>query len=360
MKIAQIAPPWITVPPAGYGGTEWVVKHLCDGLTAAGHEVVLFASGDSDTPAELRALFAEPQTAMMALPSAMTSYDARQVAFALEQIQADGDVDVVHDHSGFLLVAFRRFLELPPVLHTVHCAFDTHAYPFYRQFADAVSYASISDFQRTLGPPAMSWAGTVYNALPVDGWPLVTDKDDYLLAFGRVCEDKGFHTAIDIARRTGHRLIMAGVVQDWYRDYYEQRIRPHVDGDRVVFEDEVTDDRKRELFAHAKGFLFPIQWPEPFGLVMVEAMATGTPVIALRNGSVDEVVDDGVTGFVCDDVEQMVAAVARLGEIDPHDCRRAVEERFSVAAMTAGYEALYHELLRQGAGGAAYVAPPAP
>ncbi len=120
---------------------------------------------------------------------------------------------------------------------------------------------------------------------------------------------------------------------------------PEIDGDRVVFEAEVTDERKRELFAHAKGFLFPILWPEPFGLVMVEAMATGTPVIALRNGSVDEVVDDGVTGFVCDDVDQMVAAVARLDEIDSHACRRAVEERFSVAAMTAGYEALYTGLV---------------
>ena len=186
----------------------------------------------------------------------------------------------------------------------------------------------------------------MHNALPVEGWPLVTAKDDYLLIFGRVCDDKGFHLAIDIARRTGHRLIMAGVVQDWYRDYYEQRIKPQVDGERIVFEGEVSDERKHELFAHAKGFLFPIQWPEPFGLVMVEALATGTPVIALRNGSVDEVIDDGVTGFVCDDVDQMVAAVGRLDEIDPHVCRTTVEERFSVAAMTAGYEALYRELVR--------------
>ena len=341
MKIAQIAPPWIKVPPAGYGGTEWVVKHLCDGLTAAGHEVHLFATGDSTTPATLHALFPRQLPEVMALPGAMTSYEARHVVDAVQYIVGAGDFDVVHDHSGFQLVAFSRYLDLPPVLHTVHCAFDDHAYPFYEQFADAVSYATISDYQRSQGPPDLNWAGTVYNALPVDGWPYRTDRGDYLLAFGRVSEAKGFHLAIEIARRTGRRLVMAGVVQEWYRDYFERRVKPHIDGDRIVFEDEVSDERKRELFAGAAGFVFPILWPEPFGLVMVEAMATGTPVIALRNGSVPEVVDDGVNGFICDDVDEMVAAVGRLDEIDPAVCRQTVEERFSVAAMTAGYERLY-------------------
>jgi len=344
MKIAQIAPPWIAVPPAGYGGTEWVVKHLCDGLAAAGHEVHLFATGDSRTPATLHALFPEQLPHVMALPGAMTSYEARHVVDAVERIRAMGDVDVVHDHSGFQLVAFNEFLGLPPVLHTVHCAFDTHAYPFYEQFRHAVAYASISDYQRSQAPPGMDWAGTVYNALPVDDWPFSVEKDDYLLAFGRVSEAKGFHLAIEIARRTGRRLIMAGIVQEWYRDYYERRVAPHVDGHQIVFEDEVSDERKRELFARAAGFLFPILWPEPFGLVMVEAMASGTPVVALRNGSVPEVVDDGATGFIRDDVDGMVEAVGRLSEIDPHVCRRVVEERFSVAAMTAGYEALYEGL----------------
>ena len=345
MKIAQIAPPWITVPPAGYGGTEWVVKHLCDGLTAAGHEVHLFATGDSRTLAVLHALYPRQLPEIMALPGAMSSYEARHVVDAAETIRADGGFDVVHDHSGFQLPAFARYLGLPPLLHTIHCAFDTHARPFYEQFAGAASFATISDYQRSQGPADLNWAGTVYNALPVDGWPFRIHKDGYLLAFGRVSEAKGFHLAIDIARRSGRRLVMAGVVQEWYREYFRERVEPEIDGDQIVFEGEVTDERKRELFAGADAFVFPILWPEPFGLVMVEAMASGTPVIALRNGSVSEVVDDGVTGFVCDDVEEMLAAVDRLGEIDPYVCRRTVEERFSVAAMTVGYEALYRGLV---------------
>jgi len=344
MRIAQIAPPWLAVPPAGYGGTEWVVRYLCDGLVAAGHEVHLFATGDSRTPAILHAYYPQQLPEVMALPGAMSSYEARHVVDAVATIRADTGFDVVHDHSGFQLVAFARYLGLPPLLHTIHCAFDTHALPFYEQFARAASYATISDYQRSVGPAELNWAGTVYNALPVDGWPLRTDKEGYLLVFGRVAEAKGFHLAIEIARRSGRRLVMAGVVQEWYRNYFHECVEPEIDGDQIVFENEVTDERKRELFAGADAFLFPILWPEPFGLVMVEAMAAGTPVVALRNGSVSEVVDDGVTGFVCDDVDGMLAALDRLGEIDPYVCRRTVEERFSVAAMTAGYEAMYRDL----------------
>ncbi len=340
MRIAQVAPPWIAVPPRGYGGTEWVVKHLCDGLSARGHEVHLFATGDSRTAAELHSLF----PAQMPGEIGRTPYDARHVAWALDEIARDGGFDVVHDHSGFLAVAFGGDLRRRMV-HTVHCAFDPAAYGFYEQFRDAVHYVSISDFQRTLGPPGMRWAATVYNAITVDDWPFRARKDDYLLAFGRVCEDKGFHLAIEVARRTGLRLLMAGVVQDWYRDYFEQRIAPHVDDDRIVYLGEVGEDAKRELFAGARAFLFPILWPEPFGIVMIEAMAAGTPVIALRDGSVPEVVEDGVGGFVCADVDDMVAAVARLDEIDPEACRASVARRFSVEAMTAGYEAVYRSAL---------------
>jgi glycosyltransferase involved in cell wall biosynthesis len=339
MRIAQIAPPWIAVPPEGYGGTEWVVKHLCDGLVARGHEVHLYATGDSHTAAHLHSLFPEQ------MPSEIgrTPYDARHAAWALDEVARDGGFDVVHDHSGFLGVAFGGGLR-ERMVHTVHCAFDPAAHGFYEQFRDAVAYVSISDFQRTLGPAGMRWTATVYNALPVDGWPYRADKDDYLLAFGRVCQDKGFHLAIEIAKRAGMRLLMAGVVQEWYRDYYEQRIAPEVDGEQIVYLGEVSDAEKRELFAGARAFVFPILWPEPFGIVMIEAMAAGTPVIALRNGSVPEVVPEGVGGFVCDDVDAMVAAVGRIGEIDPAACRASVAERFSVAAIAAGYEAAYRTL----------------
>ncbi|MGO8684792.1 MAG: glycosyltransferase family 4 protein [Thermoleophilia bacterium] len=342
MKIAQIAPPWITVPPAGYGGTEWVVQQLCDGLSERGHDVTLFASGDSQTAARLRAVF--PQ--QMPDSIGITAFDARHVTFALDEIVADDTFDLVHDHSGFLVVAFSKHLPLPPVLHTIHCAFDRIAYPFYERFADAVAYNAISTYHQSQAPAGMNWAGVVHNAIDLTQWPYAAHKDDYLLAFGRICADKGFHLAIEVARRTGHKLIMAGVVQEQNRAYFEERIKPELD-DQVTYEGEVSDARKHELFAHARAFLFPIVWPEPFGLVMIEAMATGTPVIALRQGSVPEVIADGRTGFIVETVDEMVAAVDHIATIDSSACRRWVEDKFTVSRMIDGYEALYDKV-RQG------------
>ena len=197
MRIAQLAPPWITVPPAGYGGTEWVVQQLCDGLVASGHDVRLYATGDSHTAAELCALFPRQMPDRIGV----TPYDARQVSFAFADIEESG-FDLVHDHSGFLGVAFSRYLATPMV-HTVHCAFDEFAYGFYEQFAHEVGYICISEYQRSMAPPGMSWAGLAYNAIAVEQWPYTPEKDDYLLAFGRVCEAKGFHHSIAAAKRLG-------------------------------------------------------------------------------------------------------------------------------------------------------------
>lgn len=339
MRIALLAPPWISVPPEGYGGTEWVVQQLADELTRRGHEVRLYATGDSHTGAELCALF--PQ--QMPEDIGTTSLEARHVSFAFADIEQSG-FDIVHDHSGFLAVAFARYLATP-IVHTIHCALHGDAYDFYRQFADAVGYVCISEYQRSLAPPGMDWAGRVYNAISVENWPFTVEKDDYLLAFGRVCEEKGFHHSIATAKRLGRRLIMAGVVQEPYRAYFEERVAPFVDGEQIVYEGEVSDERKRELFAHASAFLFPITWPEPFGLVMIEAMACGTPVIALRQGSVPEIVDDGTTGYVVDTPSELPAAVERASVIDPAVCRRTAEQRFSVERMVTDYETVYRSLL---------------
>jgi glycosyltransferase involved in cell wall biosynthesis len=344
MRIAQIAPPWIAVPPRGYGGTEWVVQQLCNGLTARGHQVTLYASGDSQTAAELRSVFPTQIPEFMGHPA----FEARHSGQALADILSrtgERAFDIVHDHSGFFVVAASRLLSLPPVLHTIHSAFDDVTTGFYEQYGQAVTYNAISEYQRSVGPAGMDWAGVVHNAIDLDGWPFHAEKDDYLLAFGRVCEAKGFHLSIEVARRTGRRLFMAGALQPQYADYFHEVVEPELD-DQIVFLGEVDDRRRRELFTNAAAFLFPILWPEPFGLVMIEAMATGTPVIALRNGSVPEVLDDGVTGFIVEDVDQMVAAVGRVHEIDGAACRRAVEERFTVDRLVTEYEAMYRALIR--------------
>jgi glycosyltransferase involved in cell wall biosynthesis len=342
MRIAQIAPPWISVPPRGYGGTEWVVQQLCDGLTAGGHQVTLYASGDSSTAAELKSVFPAQIPEFMGNPA----FEARHSGYALADIVSrtgERAFDIVHDHSGFFVVAASQLLSLPPVLHTIHSAFDTVTSGFYDQFGRAVAFNAISDYQRSMGPAGMNWAGVVHNAIDLSLWPLHREKDDYLLAFGRICEAKGFHLSIEVARRTGRRLLMAGALQPQYADYFHEMIEPELD-DQIVFLGEVGDSRRRDLFANAAALLFPILWPEPFGLVMIEAMATGTPVIALRNGSVPEVIDDGVTGFIVEDVDQMVDAVGCMHQIDGADCRRAVEDRFTVDRLVTDYEALYRLL----------------
>jgi len=343
MRIAQIAPPWISVPPHGYGGIEWVVQQLCDGLVARGHEVVLYATGDSRTAAELRSVIPTQIPQYMGL----STFEAQHSGFALADILAakgDREFDVLHDHSGAFVVAAAALLGLPPVLHTVHNSFNDSTRSFYSMYGQTVAYNAISKYQRSASPPNMNWVGVVHNAIDISRWPFQATKQDYLLAFGRICEDKGLHLAVEVARRTGRRLLMAGVLQDQYRSYFTTRIQPELD-DQIVYLGEVAGRRRWELFANAAAFLFPIVWPEPFGLVMIEAMATGTPVIALRNGSVPEVIQDGQTGFVVENVDEMVAAVARVTEIDPAACRRHVERRFHIDRLLDRYEAIYRRLV---------------
>ncbi|RJQ43612.1 MAG: glycosyltransferase family 4 protein [Gaiellales bacterium] len=344
MKIAMLAPPWIKVPPAGYGGIEWVVHYLTESLVERGHEVTLFASGDSATSAELDAVFFEE------MPDRIghSLYEVQHVSACMRRA---GEFDLIHDHSGFAAVAFAPYIDTP-LVHTLHGPFTPDTSRFYQSLRDAAHYVAISEYQRGCCPE-LNYAGTVYNPIDVSTWPFVESsaKGDYLLAFGRFSPDKGFHTAIEVAREAGERLIMAGAVQNVNRDYFETVINPLVDGDRIQYVGEVSLSAKWKLFAEARAFLFPIQWPEPFGLVMIEAMATGTPVIAFPEGSVPEVVADGVTGFVVPDSAGMVEAISRVGEIDAQACRDYVIDKFSVSRATSGYEEVYSRVLAGGARG---------
>lgn len=338
MKIAMLAPPWIKIPPGGYGGIEWVIHYITDELVERGYDVTLFATGDSTSRAKLEAAFPEQ------MPDRIgeTMYDVRQTATCLRRA---GEFDIVHDHSGFAAVPFAAFIDTP-VVHTLHGPFTEDTCSFYQTFRDSAHYVAISEYQRSCCP-GLRYAGTVYNPIDTEGWPFrrKEEKDDYLLAFGRMCADKGFHTAIEVARKADMRLVVAGTVQHQERDYYETVIKPQIDGDQIQFVGEVSLTEKWNLFSKARAFLFPIQWPEPFGLVMIEAMAAGTPVIAFPEGSVPEVVVDGITGFIVRTADEMVDCLGRLDQIDPRACRQHVQEKFSVKRAADGYEQVYEQVL---------------
>ncbi len=338
MKIAMLAPPWIKIPPAGYGGIEWVVYYLTNELAGRGHDVTLFASGDSVTSARLEATFPEQNGSRLG----QTMFEVMHVASCLRR--AD-EFDLIHDHSGFAAVSGASLVETPMV-HTLHGPFTRDTSAFYRFFRDSAYYVAISRHQQSCCPD-LQYAGVVGNPIDIDSLPLSFEgeKEDYLLAFGRICPDKGFHAAIEAARRAGRKLIIAGAVQEQCRDYFETVIMPEIDGESIQYVGEVSLTEKWNLFSKAQAFLFPIQWPEPFGLVMIEALAAGTPVIAFSGGSVPEIVIDGLTGFVVGDVDEMADRLKRLGEIDPDACRRYVRDNFSVSKITDGYLQVYDNVL---------------
>jgi glycosyltransferase involved in cell wall biosynthesis len=339
MKIAQIAPLHESVPPHAYGGTERVVHYLTEALVAQGHEVTLFASGDSVTSAQL----------YPTVPEALRLAPQRRdpLAWHLMQLaeiaRLAGDFDVVHFHSDPLHYPLWRHISTPQ-LTTLHGRLDLpDLKPLYTEFRD-MPVVSISDHQRRPIPMA-HWIGTVYNGLPPDRYTFRSQAGDYLAFLGRISPEKDPESAIQIAIRTGLPLRMAAKVDPVDQEYFETRIRPWLDHPLIEFIGEVDEAGKDALLGGALALLFPIAWPEPFGLVMTESMACGTPVIAFRRGSVPEVMADGVTGLVVEDLEQAVAAVGRIGEIDRAACRAWFEEHFSAERMARGYTDLYGTLI---------------
>jgi len=345
VRIALLSPPWIPVPPSGYGGIEWIVSLLADELVARGHDVTLFATGDSKTSADLRYVFDVGPVAQMhqALPYSMHVGAAYQ--HIAEEARAGRRYDVVHDHTAWLSFAFAPLIPTP-VVHTLHGAAIEAERDFFHLVRNNADFVAISQYQtRTF--TRIQITDVVPNAVDVSSYPFNADKDDYLLSLGRIARDKAQHLAIEVAKRSGMPLVLAGKIDPGEdRTYFDEMILPHVDGQNVRFEGEVPDDRKRELFAGARALVFPIQWDEPFGLVMIEAMACGTPVIATPYGAVPEVVTDGDNGFIASSVDDMVETVKKIDGISPEVCRAVVEQRFAPSVMTDGYEAVYRRVAR--------------
>jgi glycosyltransferase involved in cell wall biosynthesis len=340
MKILQIAPVWETVPPPAYGGTEEVVSQLVEELVRRGHSVTLWAAGDSTTSARLR--WSSPHSLRTAELADRAPHDWLHIARALEDA-ATGDYDLIHNHAGELPLAFLRLID-KPVLSTMHYTATPDTLPIWHDASGW--YNTISHSQHALLPRLHrpTHAGTVYNGIDVASFPFSAQKDDYLLFLSRMAEDKAPHIAIEVAHRLNKRLLMAGKV-DWReRGYFERMVQPLIDGDRVQFLGEADSRLKRRLYRDALALLLPLQWDEPFGLVSIEAMACGTPVIAFPRGALAELVVDGETGFLVQDTEQMVEFARRVGDIDPARCRAHVSASFDSTIMTIAYERIYQRI----------------
>jgi len=338
MRIAQIAPLVESVPPTLYGGTERVVSWLTEELVAMGHDVTLFASGDSVTRAKLEPV--TPRALRLAGVPDCTPYNI----IMLDKVAArQHQFDIVHFHIDFFhYPLFRRLAH--KTITTLHGRQDLPGLAdVYRAFPN-MPLVSISDHQRRPLPP-VNWLGTVYHGMPENLLKEGRGDGGYLAFLGRICADKGILPAIEIARRAGLPLKVAAKVDPADRKYFEEVVRPVLaQSPHVEFIGEINDARKPDFLGRAKGLLFPISWPEPFGLVMIEAMACGTPVIAFNSGSVPEVMEDGLTGFVVDDINEAVAAVKKLDRLFRPTIRSRFEERFSARAMARDYVGVYKQL----------------
>jgi glycosyltransferase involved in cell wall biosynthesis len=345
LSIAMLAPPWIAVPPTGYGGVETVVADLTEALVERGHDVTLFCAPGSRSSATTVALLDEVH------PSEIerSLYEADHVARAFAAIDAANHegigFDIVHDHCGFTAVAMADRLKTP-LLHTLHGPFTRETARFYEHHAAKAWVAGISDAQLAMGPANLRSVGAIPNPIAVDSWPFRPTDDGYLLWIGRMTPDKGPHRAIEIARAAGMDLILAGVVQPGQRSFFERHVEPHIDGERIRFVGEVGGARKKRLFAGARALLVPISWPEPFGMVIIESLVSGTPVLAFDEGAASELVQDGVTGFIVKDETAMVAALDDLDQIDRSACRRWVAEHCDVNVVAGAYESAYRTVLR--------------
>jgi glycosyltransferase involved in cell wall biosynthesis len=334
MKVAMLGPIAWRTPPRHYGPWELVTSLITEGLVERGIDVTLFATLDSVTAGKLDGVAPRGYSEDQSLDPKV--WEALHVAHFFERAH---EFDLLHNQADFIPLAFSRLVETPMVT-TIHGFSSARILPAFERYDDRQHYVSISDADRA---PSLSYAATIHHGIEVEKFPFDPEGSDDLLFFGRIHPDKGAGEAIRAAKATGHRLVMCGLVQD--QGYHEREVAPFIDGKAVDYRGFVGGEERLRTLGAARGLLHLIGFDEPFGLSVIEAMACGTPVIAYRRGSMPELIDHGVTGFLVDSFDEAVGAIGRLGEIDRHACRRAVEERFTVERMADAYLALYRRIL---------------
>lgn len=338
MRIALIAPPFIAIPPKLYGGTELFIAHLAEGLLRRGIDVIVYSNADSTVKAENRYLYGKSEWPVHSEIHAQFK-DANHTAWAICDAASNCDVIHLNNATG---ITYSRFVDAPFIC-TLHHPKVPELSEFYHFYPD-VTYVTISEAQRD--QESMPRMQTIRHGIAMDNYPLVEEKQPYLAFIGRIAPIKGTHLAIEIAKRSGIPLKIAGEVQPIFQDYFDREVKPHIDGKFIDFVGPADFAAKSELLGNAMAMLFPIQWNEPFGLVMIESMACGTPVIALEGGSVREVVRDGISGWACSSIDEAVEATQTL-HIPSRRVRDYAQSNFSVEAMADRYIRLYDSLLRR-------------
>lgn len=339
MRILQLAPLWIPIPPFTYGGTELIVSWLTEELVKRGHKVTLFATSDSKTSAKLVPIWPK------SLWRSKTS--APHAVFSLmyrELLKRQNEFDIIHDHCEFYTTPFSQFIK-PPVVSTIHHPMYEEMIILFKKFP-SINYVAISRSQRR-SAPGVHFSKMIYHGLPVENYSFNPNPNSYLLWLSKITPQKGLAEAIHVARRAGEKLLISGVIPKDQQDYFEYRIEPLIDGKQIQFVGASDFKRKIELFRNAKAFLFPIRRAEPFGLVVIESMLCGTPVIAYKEGSMSELIKDGKNGFLVNSQEEMIEALKKINQIDRLACRRYAAKKFSLEKMVNNYEALYHTILKK-------------
>lgn len=334
MRVAMLSSISWRTPPRAYGPWELVTSLLTEALVARGVDVTLFATLDSLTAGKLDGVAPHGYSEDSSFDAKV--WEALHVAHLFER--AD-EFDLIHNQADFIPLAFSRLTETPMVT-TIHGFSSPRILPAFERYNDRQHYVSISEADRA---PSLTYAATIHHGIEVENFPFDAEGSDALLFFGRIHPDKGAAEAIRAARAAGRRLVLCGLVQD--QGYHEREVAPFIDGDRARYRGVVGGAERLRALGHARGLLHLIHFDEPFGLSVIEAMACGTPVIAYRRGSMPELIEDGVTGFLVDSFDEAVAAIARLGEIDRRACRRAVAQRFTVERMADEYLALYRRVV---------------